>query len=157
MPHNTFHSVCNQTETFFNRCTPTDNDKQSLKLDLCSSISCDFTIDFGAVYFLSLYFFFSYGSILFNSHRQRFGSLRLLPLRTCVCLFVCVSQKRVRARLIRADIFCYCCFLFAKFFTSELHSKLNGAILSTQACISNLIPLNLKTPYSYQHRGAFTI
>lgn len=97
----------------------------------------------------------------FNSHRQRFGSLRLLPLWTYVYLFVCVcvcaSQKRARARLIRADIFCYCCFLFAKFFTSELHSKLNGAIRSTQACISNPIPLNLKTTYSYQQRGEFNM
>lgn len=99
MLHNTFHSVCNQTETFPSRCTPTDNDKQSLKLDSCSSISCDFTIDFGAVYFLSLYFcsflWLDSLSILTVNDLEVCGYCHFGRMFTCLyaCVCVCVSEE----------------------------------------------------------------
>lgn len=124
--HSSFHCVQNQIETFRHRCTPTDKHEQSLKLNLYScvlgflrAVWCDSSVKQSSL-----------ARLFCVRYQTNLANVRLIfPLYRWLS-YGCLCGSHKRTLLIQADIFLssLVCFLFAKFFTSELHSKLNGVI-----------------------------
>lgn len=116
------------------RCTPTDKDKQSLKLDLYTvPFRVILQLTLARLFFLHHFFFwyvsYSFRSILSLSHSILINNLQVFFMAVHSLHVYVYLLRAARAFLIWADIiFFYWYFFIRKFFTSGLHSELNGAI-----------------------------